>query len=201
MLNFPTATVPDSNSPGLVMLAAMMGQVPYLTPADIEQMLPLWKRQITLRRHDFLISEGQMEQHLYFVVDGTLRIYLPTAAEDICVGFAYANTMVCSVPSFMGGKPSDYCIQALKQCELVAVNRADWLNLLDTNANFGRFWRMEMERAVLGQIERQIDLLLPEPQQRLDRVRTRSPRLFQLIPKKYIASYLRMTPETLSRLR
>ncbi|KAA9331335.1 Crp/Fnr family transcriptional regulator [Hymenobacter busanensis] len=201
MLNFANFTQPEPGSPALTMLAAMMSQVPSLTPADIEQMMPLWNRQVRLKRGDFLIGEGQTEQHLYFVVDGTMRIYLPTPDEDICVGFAYANTMVTSVPSFLGNKPSEYCIQALRQCELLAIGRTDWLNLTEQNDNFARFWRKEMERSVLGLIERQIDLLLPEPQQRLDRVRNRSPRLFQLIPKKYIASYLRMTPETLSRLR
>lgn len=50
-------------------------------------------------------------------------------------------------------------------------------------------------------MEHEIDLLLPEPAQRLARLRQRSPHIFQLVPRKYLASYLRMAPETLSRLR
>jgi hypothetical protein len=50
-------------------------------------------------------------------------------------------------------------------------------------------------------MEHEIDLLLPDPAQRLARMRQRSPHIFQVVPRKYLASYLRMTPETLSRLR
>lgn len=50
-------------------------------------------------------------------------------------------------------------------------------------------------------MEHEIDLLMPEPAHRLARLRARSPGIFQHVPKKYLASYLRMTPETLSRLR
>jgi hypothetical protein len=58
-----------------------------------------------------------------------------------------------------------------------------------------------MEMVITQQIEREIDLLTVSPTERLKRVLERSPNVFQEVPLKYIASYLRMTPETLSRLR
>ncbi|MCY7291948.1 MAG: Crp/Fnr family transcriptional regulator, partial [Ferruginibacter sp.] len=58
-----------------------------------------------------------------------------------------------------------------------------------------------MENLVTQQIDREIDLLITSPAERLKRVLARSPNLFQEIPLKYIASYLRMKPETLSRIR
>ncbi|WP_179197691.1 Crp/Fnr family transcriptional regulator [Hymenobacter crusticola] len=192
---------PFNRADKLALLATLLRRIPYLTEADIAACLPLWTKAVTLKRNDFLIRAGQVEHHLYFVASGAMRIYLPDASEEICVGFAYGTSLICSFPSFVENRPSDYCIQALKKTELLAVSRADFLVLLDSNANFARFWRMELERVLVGRIEREIDLLLPEPERRLQRLLARSPHLFQLIPKKYIASYLRMTPETLSRLR
>jgi len=58
-----------------------------------------------------------------------------------------------------------------------------------------------LENLITQQIEREIDLLTDSPSERLHRVLNRSPDLFQQIPLKYIASYLRMSPETLSRIR
>jgi len=58
-----------------------------------------------------------------------------------------------------------------------------------------------LEMVISQQIEREIDLLTISPTDRLRRVLERSPNLFQQIPLKYIASYLRMKPETLSRIR
>jgi CRP-like cAMP-binding protein len=182
-------------------LRHLLRQVPYLTPDDVEAFVAAWQKTVPLARHDFLIRPGQVEHHLYFVAEGVLRIFLPVAAEEICVGFGYAGTLLCSFPSFVEGRPSDYCIQALRGSYLLGISRGQVLALVESRPNLGRFWRTEMERAVVGRIEREIDLLLPEPQRRLDRLRARSPHLFQLVPRKYIASYLRMTPETLSRLR
>jgi CRP-like cAMP-binding protein len=183
------------------LITSMLQRVPFLLEADIEAFVALWRRSVTLKRGDFLIREGQVEHNLYFVVEGVMRIYLPLETEEIVVGFAYDKTLVCSFPSFVDNRPSDYCIQALKKAELLAISRDDLLALLDANANLGRFWRMQVEQALVGRIEREIDLLLPEPERRLQRLMARSPHLFQIVPKKYIASYLRMTPESLSRLR
>lgn len=201
MASEPARTRPAAHAAKLAQLAALLRRVPYLTEHDIAACLPLWTKSVTLKRNDFLVRAGQVEHHLYFVSSGALRIYLPDATEEICVGFAYGTSLICSFPSFVDNRPSDYCLQALKKTELLAISRADFLGLLDSNANFARFWRMELERVLVGRIEREIDLLLPEPERRLQRLLARSPHLFQLIPKKYIASYLRMTPETLSRLR
>lgn len=201
MLNFRDLVLPSASHPDIQTLTQLLRKIPQLTEADIEEMIPLWNRQVELKRGDFLIQAGQTENHMYFVLKGTLRIYMPLPDDELYMGFAYPNSMVSSVPSLLSGKPSEFCLQALQQCELLAISRTDLQRFTEQNVNFGRFWRKEMERAVLGLIERQVDLLLPEPQQRLDRVRARSPHLFQLIPKKHIAAYLRMTPETLSRLR
>ncbi|WP_369806592.1 hypothetical protein [Tenacibaculum finnmarkense] len=62
---------------------------------------------------------------------------------------------------------------------------------------FGTFFLNDF---MYQQIEREIDLITYSPQKRFNRIFKRSPKLFQEIPQKYIASYLRMAPETLSRI-
>lgn len=183
------------------LLGRLLQSVPYLTAADVEALSASWQRPVALARHDFLIRPGETEHHLYLVTEGVLRIFLPVSDEEICVGFGYAGTLLCSFPSFVDGRPSDYAIQALRRSQLLGIARSELLALLEQHPNLARFWRQQVEQALVGRIEREIDLLLPEPQRRLERLQARSPHLFQLVPRKYIASYLRMTPETLSRLR
>ena len=182
------------------MLADALQQVPYFTARETEALVAAWNKPISLRRGELLVQRGQVERNLYFVREGLMRIYYPTETEEICVGFAYPPSMVCSFPSFVQGTASEYCIQALRRTELLGISKADFTALLELLPNIARFWREELEKVLVGRIDREIDLLLPEPERRLERLLRRSPHIFQLVPRKYIASYLRMTPETLSRL-
>lgn len=160
-----------------------------------------WNRAVRLKRNDFLIQKGQTESSLFYVADGRMRIFYPHKDEEICVGFAYDHNLICSYPSFILNKPSDYYIQALSETNLMAINRSDFYALFDQHINIERSWRMLEEDALLGKIEREVEMLTFTPEERYNRLMERSPHIFQIIPRKYIASYLRMTPETLSRIR
>jgi CRP-like cAMP-binding protein len=195
------ASVPAFAAAARTLLTATLSKVPYLPAAEIADFVACWTKELHVPRSDFLVSPGQTEQYLYFAHHGTLRICYPTTCEEICVGFVHPGDMVCSFPSFAMGKPSEYAIQALQPSGLIAISRTAFQACLDSSPALAQLWRAELERALIGRMEHEIDLLLPEPAQRLERLRQRSPHIFQTVPKKYLASYLRMTPETLSRLR
>lgn len=163
-------------------------------------LVQFWNKARSLDRNDFLISRGEVETNLYYVIDGTMRIYFPHEDEEICVGFAYTNSLICSYPSFIQNKASDYFIQALSGTAVLSISRQSFYNLFESYPRIERCWRLIEEQALLGKIEREVEMLTYTPEERAQRLMNRSPQLFQLVPKKYIASYLRMKPETLSRI-
>ncbi|MBF9223901.1 Crp/Fnr family transcriptional regulator [Hymenobacter ruricola] len=195
------ASVPAFAAAARALLADTLRAVPFLTAAEIADFVAGWTKELRVPRNAFLVAPGQTEQYLYFAHHGLLRIFYPTASEEICVGFVHTGNMVCSFPSFAMGKPSEYAIQALRASGLIAISRAEFQACVDRSPGLAKLWRHELEKTLVGRMEHEIDLLLPEPAQRLERLRQRSPHIFQSVPKKYLASYLRMTPETLSRLR
>lgn len=172
-----------------------------LSDDALNALLVKWNRAVRLKRNDFLIQKGQTESSLFYVTDGRMRIFYPHKEEEICVGFAYDHNLICSYPSFILNKPSDYYIQALSETHMMAINRSDFYGLFDQYVSIERAWRMLEEEALLGKIEREVEMLTFTPEERYSRLMERSPHIFQIIPRKYIASYLRMTPETLSRIR
>jgi CRP-like cAMP-binding protein len=171
-----------------------------LSEAESHALIRNWTKEKTLSRNEYLISRDEVETNLYYVAEGAMRIYFPHDDEEVCVGFAYTNSLICSYPSFIQNKPSDYYIQALTGTQLLSISRDAFYALFDTHPRIERCWRMIEEQALLGKIEREVEMLTYSPDERAQRLMLRSPQLFQIVPKKYIASYLRMKPETLSRV-
>ena len=81
------------------------------------------------------------------------------------------------------------------------MSKANFLQLVAQDPQLMLIWQQIQSQMIYQQMEREIDILTYSPLKRYQRVLKRSPHLFQEIPSKYIASYLRMSPETLSRLK
>ena len=163
--------------------------------------LDLWEKRIKLNRNEYLKVAGSVDTNLYFVKSGSLRIFVIDDAEEHTIRFGYQNNIIASLDSFITNKPSDYYIQAIKKTELFVLSKPTLKKLIGSSAQLLQYWSEILEELIFQQLERERDILTSSPAERYKRVLQRSPQLFQEIPNKYIASYLRMTPETLSRVK
>ena len=161
----------------------------------------LWEKPISLQRNEHLVVKGAVNTLTYFVVSGSLRIYVQDETDEHTIRFGYKNSFISVLDSFLKNTPTEFYIQAIKQTELLCVKKESLNMLLAENPEMASFWQRLLESLVVQQLEREVDLLTSSPIERYKRVLKRSPQLFQEIPSKYIASYLRMTPETLSRIK
>lgn len=154
-----------------------------------------------LARNEFLVSEGKVDQHIYFIESGAVRVFLQTEFEELTIRFGYRDSFITAITSFINGTPSEFYIQAIRATTVRVVSKAQFLEFIAADVRYLQLYNAILEGLIIQQMEREIDLLTASPTERLQRVLQRSPRVFQEIPSKYIASYLRMTPETLSRIR
>ncbi len=161
----------------------------------------LWDESIALKRNDYLSTKGNTNTNLYFVINGSLRIFVVDEFEEHTIRFGYKNNLIAVLDSFLHEQPSDLYVQALKQCELKVIKKSKCMDFIFSSEENIKMWQLILESFVLQQMERERDILTSSPIERYNRVLKRSPQLFQEIPNKYIASYLRMTPETLSRIK
>jgi CRP-like cAMP-binding protein len=161
----------------------------------------LWEQDLLVKRNQILVRPGTINTNLYFVVSGSLRAYVMDGEEENTIRFGYDGSFLLALDSFLSGKPTHYVMQAIKQSHLKVVPKQPLMDLMNSRVEYLTLWRMLMENLVYQQLEREIDLLTSSPAERYQRVLKRSPQLFQAIPNRYIASYLRMAPETLSRLK
>lgn len=161
----------------------------------------LWEKSLDLKRNEFLKVKGSTDTTLYYINSGSLRIFIEDEYEEHTIRFGYSGELITALDSFIKETPSDLYIQALKQTSLKAISKKSYTQFINSTDNHKEQWLKVLEGFVYQQMEREQDLLLSSPKKRYHRVLERSPRLFQEIPNKYIAAYLRMSPETLSRLK
>lgn len=161
----------------------------------------LFEKELTLERNQFLKVNGSIDTQIYFVVSGSLRIFIIDDFEERVIRFGYKNNIIVALDSFLSGKPSDIYIQAIKKTHVRIIPQKAFLDFIHQTPENLKLWVSILEDLVLQQIEREKDLLTNSPKERYERVLKRSPQLFQEIPERHIANYLRMAPETLSRLK
>ncbi len=160
----------------------------------------LWERERKVAKGELLVKAGRIDSAIYFVRKGTFRIFVCDGDKELTVRFGYSNNFITALDCFISGKPTLFNIEALRKAEVSIVPKDDFVSFCSTNEKAGRLWDQLLQSLVYQQLEREIDILITSPEERYRRVLERSPQLFQEVPNKYIASYLRMAPETLSRL-
>lgn len=163
--------------------------------------LNLWEKQLILDRNEYLKVAGSCDINLYFLESGSLRIFVIDEFEEHTIRFGYQNDFITALDSFINENPSDLYIQAIKKTELKVISKSVFMNFIRESSENIIIWQQVLEQLIFSQMERERDILTTSPLKRYQRVLKRSPKLFQEIPHKYIANYLRMTPETLSRLK
>lgn len=164
-----------------------------------EELLQAEKR--VLARHEYLLTPGLVENNIYYVEEGALRLYYVSKNAEHDIRFGYTGSIITSLRSFITGAPSEYFIQAIRKTVVIQVPKKSFYSYVESDLQLQKEYSLLLEGLAVQQLERELDILTESPSERYQRVLGRSPQLFQEIPLKYIASYLRMTPETLSRLR
>ncbi|MCR9152478.1 MAG: Crp/Fnr family transcriptional regulator [Bacteroidetes bacterium] len=149
------------------------------------------------KKGQYLTREGEVERRLFFIESGAVKIYFLSEMGEKIIRLGYDGSILNSLSSFFTQAPSDLYIEAIRETKVKYLTKGKVLELIANSTQYPQF----LESLLIQQLERELDLLHDSPSLRLERVLARSPHLFQHIPLKYIASYLRMSPETLSRIR
>ena len=166
----------------------------------MNELIALSNQTIVIERNQFLKTNGSIDTNVYYVESGSLKVFVLDNDEEQIIRFGYQDNIIASLDSYLTGKNSDLCIQAIKKTTIKVITKAQIDTFIKTEKNI-ILWTQILENLVVQQMEREIDILTSSPKERYLRVLKRSPQLFQEIPNKHIANYLRMSPETLSRLK
>lgn len=161
----------------------------------------LWETETVYKRNAYLITEGSSDASVFFITDGSVRVFTVDTEEENTIRFGYKNSFVTAIDCFFTDKPTQFYIQALKKTTVKVISKKVLLDFIESDVHLLKLWNTILSQLIIQQMEREKDLLMTSPVDRYKSVLKRSPQVFQEIPDKYIASYLRMTAETLSRIK
>ncbi len=157
--------------------------------------------QTDLKKNDILLREGEISDQIYFVQNGLLRQFYYKNGRDLTEHFACENNIFMSIESFILREPSYLMIEALEPTVLFGVPNKQLRALIDECPDVGVMYYRTMELILVG-IQRKIDSFRFETaHERYLRLLNERPEIVKRAPLVHIASYLLMSPETLSRVR
>lgn len=155
-----------------------------------------------LRRRQYHVQAGDLCRYECYVAKGCLRqYYVDESGIEHTIMFAIEDWWTSDMYGLITGKPALTNIEALEDSELLLIEKNDFEKLLTTVPKFERFFRIKLQRAFVGHQRRIIENMSLPAEQRYINFIEQSPALEQRIPQKYIASYLGITAESLSRIR
>ena len=154
-----------------------------------------------LNKNDFLLKEGEVSSAFYFVLSGCVRMYYEVDGLEKTTHFYTEHTFVSAYESFTQSKPAPFYLQALESTIVATITAPVAQQLLAQFPSFQVLAKIAMEEELAiyqGMIAAFVTL---NPEQRYQRLRTQNPSLIQRIPQYHLATYLGVSPETLSRIR
>jgi CRP-like cAMP-binding protein len=154
----------------------------------------------SFHKGDHIIMPGQTQKELYFVRSGVQMSYAESDTKIHVIAFTYPPNL-CAIPeSFSFQTPSTYCLSCLTDSDLDYITYDQLQLLFEGSRSIERLFRRMTEVILAGMINRHIELHAMGMEARYRVFCKRSPHLLQLVPHKYIASYLGIDATNFSKL-
>ncbi len=169
--------------------------------AEAENALQDCLTEITLNKNDFLLTQGNVCRHLYFLEKGALRGFYNLDGKEITHWFGFEKDFVTSFHSFITGAPAVENIQLLEGCSLWAIAKETLTDLFNHHHDIERLVRIAYEKYYIRLEERYVNAQFKSATQRYEELIQQSPHILERVPLGFIASYLGISQETLSRIR
>lgn len=172
-----------------------------LTDSDMEICKQYFEFK-SLPKNNIIEEENSVPKHLYFITSGFMRLfYYDGNGDEITTLIASPNSFITSFLNFIHGKKSNENLECITDCEFYKIERNNLLELIDKNENFQKFSLVIFEQAMATTQIRANDFATLTADLRYKKLIEQQPEIIQNVPIQYIASYLGIKPQSLSRIR
>jgi CRP-like cAMP-binding protein len=171
-------------------------------PAEQVREFAAAARTSLIAKGGFLVQLGDATHPPYFIHSGAIRYMLivPESGDDVTKDFSFAPAFAASFGSAVSGQPARVGIAAMSDCVVSSWPLQRLTALYDVDAEWQKLGRKLAEWLYVRKEDREIAFLTKTPEQRYAALTLKFPKIAQ-VPQRHLASYLGITPESLSRLK
>ncbi|HAP00065.1 MAG TPA: hypothetical protein DCQ83_08490 [Fibrobacteres bacterium] len=171
------------------------------TDEQLEKFLRKWSVKL-LKKKELHLQVGDVCKATAYVNKGCLRRYVINEHDkEVIVNFALEDWWIGDLESFFLEQPTRFYIQALEDSELLMLSRENFMKACEEFPKYKAFHQEKMQRSHFATLKRISVTTSGTPEEKYLLLAKEQPQLFQRVPLHYIASYLGIEPESLSRLR
>jgi CRP-like cAMP-binding protein len=150
---------------------------------------------------DFILNEGEIEQYIYYLKSGTVKVGILKDSEEWLLDFWFDDDFFSSYTSFLTREPSRVFIQTLSVVELFRFHYNTLQEAYKNSNTANLVGRLMAEQLFIRKTQREIDFLTKSAEERYSDLVKFNPEVIQRIPVNQIARFLGIHPESLSRIR
>lgn len=165
----------------------------------------LIKRYLTpkkLRKKQYLLQEDDVCKYIAFVEKGALKAYaIDESGAERIIQFALEGWTISDLYSFLTGEPATYNIDAIEDAQLILISKSAHEELLEKLPKYETYIRLQITGAYIALQKRLTSIISLPLEERYKNFTAIYPDITQRVPQHMIASYMGLTPETLSRVR
>lgn len=154
-----------------------------------------------LKKKELFVQQGKVCYSLGIIESGVLRSYIEKDAVEFIKDFYFPGSIVVSYGSFLTGEPSIGSIQVLEETYLITLSRSSYGQLLQESSEWFKFGKYISDSLLIKKCRRETSFLMDNAFERYKLLLKTYPQVEQHLSQYYIAAYLGIKPESLSRLK
>ena len=173
----------------------------HLTPEEIKILQSKFTHK-HFRKHQYILQQGELSRFENFIVNGLTRTYeVDEKGQEHILQFGMEDWWIGDMYSFLSGKPSAFNIDCLEDTEVLQITKPNLEQLYSEVPKMNQYFRQLLEKALITTNQRIIASLRKTAAERYLEFLEKYPRIDQRVSNHQIASFLGITPQSLSRVR